>query len=135
LSSGARSRRTAQAQAFVDAWGWNDHANAGYDEILANDQGRLQPRLIELIKGLHSVVGAGSLLAYLISISLRITEIHRVLKPNGSFYLHCDPTASHYLKLILDAIFVSTGGTSIMKSRGAMQAEACLKNISQKNTT
>jgi hypothetical protein len=92
LSSGARSRRTAQAQAFVDAWGWNDHANAGYDEILANDQGRLQPRLIELIKGLHSVVGAGSLLAYLISISLRITEIHRVLKPNGSFYLHCDPT-------------------------------------------
>lgn len=50
------------------------------------------------------------MLAYLVSITLRVTEIHRVLKTTGSFYLHCDPTASHYLKLILDAIFVAYGG-------------------------
>jgi SAM-dependent methyltransferase len=52
----------------------------------------------------------GSLLAYLIHMTLRIVEIHRVLKPTGSFYLHCDPTASHYLKLVLDAVFCGQGG-------------------------
>ncbi|MFM6592299.1 MAG: DNA methyltransferase, partial [Dolichospermum sp.] len=65
---------------------------------------------IALITGLSNVLGKGSLLAYLVSMTLRITEIHRVLKPTGSFYLHCDPTASHYLKLILDAIFCAQGG-------------------------
>ncbi|MFM6887024.1 MAG: DNA methyltransferase, partial [Dolichospermum sp.] len=57
-----------------------------------------------------NVLGKGSLLAYLVSMTLRITEIHRVLKPTGSFYLHCDPTASHYLKLVLDAVFCAQGG-------------------------
>lgn len=100
----------AQAQAFTDTWIWDDHANAGYNEILANAEGRFQAQLVELIKGLHSVLGEGSLLAYLISMSLRVTEIHRVLKNSGSFYLHCDPTSSHYLKLVLDAVFCSGGG-------------------------
>ena len=100
----------AQAQSFVDTWKWEDLASAGWDEILDNAQGRFQPRTVELIKGLQKVLGDGSLLAYLISITLRATEIHRVLKHTGSFYLHCDPTASHYLKLILDSIFLSQGG-------------------------
>ncbi len=100
----------AQAQAFTDTWTWDDRAIAGYEEILSNAKGRFQPQLVELIKGLHAVLQEGSLLAYLVSMSLRITEIHRALKSNGSFYLHCDPTASHYLKLVLDAIFVPTGG-------------------------
>lgn len=100
----------AQAQAFTDTWVWDEHAISGYAEILANDHGRFQSRLIELIKGLQAVLGEGSLLAYLVSMSLRITEIQRVLKRTGSFYLHCDPTSSHYLKLILDAAFCPTGG-------------------------
>jgi len=100
----------AQAQAFTDTWIWDDYAIAGYAEILANDQGRFQAPLIELIKGLHAVLGEGSLLAYLISMALRITEIHRVLKGTGSFYLHCDPTASHFLKLICDGIFCGADG-------------------------
>jgi DNA modification methylase len=100
----------AQAQAFTDTWTWDTHAVAGYQEILGNDGGRFQPKLIALIKGLHGVLGDSSLLAYLISMSLRITEIQRVLKRTGSFYLHCDPTASHYLKIVLDAIFVPAGG-------------------------
>ena len=58
----------------------------------------------------------GSLLAYLVSMALRITEIQRALKPTGSFYLHCDPTASHYLKLVLDAIFVASS-PSILNRR------------------
>ena len=65
---------------------------------------------MELIKGLEKVLRHGSLLAYLIHMTLRIVEIHRVLKPTGSFYLHCDPTASHYLKLVLDAVFCGQGG-------------------------
>ncbi|MBY0375961.1 MAG: site-specific DNA-methyltransferase, partial [Bryobacteraceae bacterium] len=100
----------AQAEAFVDTWTWNDQARDGFDEIRDNPNGRFTPQLVSLITGLHPVLGEGSLLAYLVSMSLRITEIHRVLKKTGSFYLHCDPTASHYLKLVMDAIFVSQGG-------------------------
>ncbi len=100
----------AQAQAFIDTWKWDDLAIAGHREILANAEGRFQPQLVELIKGLHKVLGEGSLLAYLTSMALRATEIFRVLKPTGSFYLHCDPTSSHYLKIILDAVFCSQGG-------------------------
>ena len=100
----------AQAQAFIDTWTWDDLANQGLAEIQENYQGRFTSQSIDLISGLIKVLGKGSLLAYLISMTLRIVEIHRVLKPTGSFYLHCDPTASHYLKLVLDAIFCSQGG-------------------------
>lgn len=65
---------------------------------------------MELIKGLRQVLREGSLLAYVISLTLRITEIQRVLKKEGSFFLHCDPTASHYIKLVLDGIFCAQGG-------------------------
>ncbi|MFO0055161.1 MAG: DNA methyltransferase, partial [Dolichospermum sp.] len=75
-----------------------------------NYHGLFTQQCIALITGLSNVLGKGSLLAYLVSMTLRITEIHRVLKPTGSFYLHCDPTASHYLKLVLDAIFCAQGG-------------------------
>ncbi|MBS9391642.1 MAG: site-specific DNA-methyltransferase [Dolichospermum sp. LBC05a] len=100
----------AQAQAFIDTWEWDDHAIRGIDEIITNYHGLFTQQCIGLISGLSNVLGKGSLLAYLVSMTLRITEIHRVLKPTGSFYLHCDPSASHYLKLILDAVFCSQGG-------------------------
>jgi site-specific DNA-methyltransferase (adenine-specific) len=100
----------AQAQAFTDTWTWDDLAISGFSEIMANDSGRFRPQLVALINGLHAVLGEGSLLAYLVSIALRVTEIQRVLRQTGSFYLHCDPTSSHYLKLVLDAIFCSQGG-------------------------
>ena len=104
------SEDRAQAQAFIDTWEWNDEARDGIGEILSNDVGRFQPQTVELVKGLHRVLGEGSLLAYLVSMTRRISEIHRVLKSTGSFYLHCDPTSSHYLKLVLDSVFVSSGG-------------------------
>lgn len=65
---------------------------------------------IDLINGLHSVLGEGSLCAYIVSMTLRIVEIHRILKKSGTFYLHCNPTAGHYLKLALDSVFVTQGG-------------------------
>ncbi|MBB1076273.1 restriction endonuclease [Rhodoferax sp. 4810] len=99
----------AQAQAFIDTWTWNQFAESGFADILTN-QHDYTTQTIELIKGLRAVLGAGGLLAYLISMTQRINEIWRVLKPTGSFYLHCDPTCSHYLKLILDSVFCPRGG-------------------------
>jgi site-specific DNA-methyltransferase (adenine-specific) len=60
--------------------------------------------------GLEPAIGRGSLLAYLVSVAQRMVEIRRVLRPSGSLFLHCDPTASHYLKLLLDAEFAAPGG-------------------------
>lgn len=103
----------AQAQAFIDTWTWDDYANQGLAEILENYQGRFTAQSIDLIAGLTKVLSKGSLLAYLVHMTLRVVEIHRVLKPTGSFYLHCDSTVSHYLKLVLDAIFCPQGGDFI----------------------
>jgi DNA modification methylase len=111
------SEDRAQAQAFVDTWNWGDEAIEGLEYILDLErlngkagETRWTAQTVELIRGLEKVLGRGSLLAYLVHMALRIVEIHRVLKPTGSFYLHCDPTASHYLKLVLDAVFCGQGG-------------------------
>jgi DNA modification methylase len=97
----------------VDTWTWDNHANEALEEIQSNYQGKFTSQTIDLIDGLTKVLGKGSLLAYLVSMTLRIVEIHRVLKSTGSFYLHCDPTASHYLKIVLDTVFCSQGGDYI----------------------
>ena len=98
----------AQAQAFIDTWTWDDAAEIGLEEITSNHGGVFTAQSIELILGLSRVLGKGSLFSYLVSMTLRIAEIYRVLKSTGSFYLHCDPTASHYLKLVCDSIFCAT---------------------------
>ena len=104
---------TAQAQAFVDTWEWGDEADAGLAYILDINNlnsGKLTEQTVALIRGLHEVLKQGALFAYIVHMTLRIVEIHRVLKKTGSFYLHCDPTASHYLKLVCDAIFCAQSG-------------------------
>lgn len=100
----------AQAQAFIDTWTWNELAVSGFQEVITNFEGRYTRQTIELLKGLKAVLGDNGLLAYLISMAQRVNEIQRVLKSTGSFYLHCDPTASHYLKLVLDSVFCARGG-------------------------
>ena len=103
----------AQAQAFEDTWEWGDEAKSGFDYITDVEHlnsGKFTIQTVELIKGLDKVLGRGALFAYIVHMTLRIVEIHRVLKPTGSFYLHCDPTASHYLKLVLDSVFCGQGG-------------------------
>ncbi|MCX8500817.1 MAG: DNA methyltransferase [Alphaproteobacteria bacterium] len=103
----------AQSQAFMDTWQWGADAIDGlkFIESPVNMTGNdpryvtFSEQTVNLIKGLHLVLGNSGLMAYLVSMTLRISEIHRVLKDTGSFYLHCDPTASHYLKLICDSIF------------------------------
>lgn len=100
----------ARSRAFTDNWVWDDKAVEGFEQIVSNTEGRFPGQTVELIKGLRRVLERGALLAYLVNLALRLSEITRVLKADGSFYLHCDPRASHYLKLLLDTIFASRGG-------------------------
>jgi len=90
---------TAQEQAFTDTWTM-EGAAAEYLEV--TESNRPEGTLID---ALHTVFGDTSLVAYLSVMALRLRELHRVLKPTGSLYLHCDDTAGHYLKLVLDAVF------------------------------
>lgn len=110
IYSNEKSEDKAQTQAFIDTWTWDDKAKKDFEKFdLAKGESFYPLKLKLLICGLKDVLGEGSMLAYLVSIAQRIKEIHRVLKPTGSFYLHCDSSASHYLKLILDCIFNSNG--------------------------
>ncbi len=94
----------AQAEAFKDHWSWQEAAPQ-YARLL--DASETPPKLRTLLRGLHDLLidDDADLLAYLAMMAPRIFALHRVLKPTGSLYLHCDPTASHYLKLVLDAVF------------------------------
>lgn len=90
----------AQAQAFVDTWHWAEEAESAYHDVLHSGAAAA-----EILRALRSVLGENDLMAYLAMMTVRLLEMHRVLKRTGSLYLHCDPTASHYLKVILDSIF------------------------------
>ncbi len=97
--SGAEAE--AQIAAFEDTWHWNRAAERTYREIIQN----APPHVSQLIDALHGFIGPSQMMAYLVMMAARLVELHRVLKPTGSLYLHCDPTASHYLKIVLDTIF------------------------------
>jgi len=91
----------AQITAFEDTWHWNLEAEHTYKELLTEAPNHIA----KMIESLHEYIGANQMMAYLVMMTARLVELHRVLKPTGSLYLHCDPTASHYLKVILDTIF------------------------------
>jgi DNA modification methylase len=94
----------AQVTAFKDTWTWDAAAQTAFDEL----QNARNPTLVNFVNALHGCLSRSPMLAYLVNMALRIVEIHRVLKPTGSVYLHCDPTASHYLKMLMDAVFWPT---------------------------
>lgn len=90
----------AQAEAFKDTWSWGPSAAKAYDDII-----KMHNDLSALVEAFRKWMGTNGMFAYLAMMTVRLVEMRRVLKPTGSIYLHCDPTASHYLKIILDAIF------------------------------
>ncbi|OQY43584.1 MAG: hypothetical protein B6242_14375 [Anaerolineaceae bacterium 4572_78] len=91
----------AQITAFKDTWHWSRQTTE--PEFLSiRQQG---DDIAELLTALVNVMGRNQMTAYLVMMTTRLQELHRVLKPTGSLYLHCDPTASHYLKIVLDGIF------------------------------
>ena len=92
---------SAQIEAFEDTWHWGDQAEREFNELVH------QPNtdVSEMMQALRRFLGENDMMAYLTMMANRLLELHRVLKPNGSLYLHCDPTASHYLKVVLDGVF------------------------------
>ena len=91
----------AQIEAFEDTWHWNDVAERSFDELARSRH----TRAFDLLNAMRRFLGENDMMAYLTMMAIRLVELHRVLKPSGSLYLHCDPTASHYLKLLLDGVF------------------------------
>lgn len=91
----------AQIEAFDDTWHWNESAEESYWQVLHGENTEAA-RMLEAMRGF---LGENDMMAYLAMMAIRLIELHRVLKPTGSLYLHCDPTASHYLKILLDAVF------------------------------
>lgn len=91
----------AQIHAFEDTWGWGLESEAAYNELVTQGP----KKIADLMQASLSFLGRNDMMAYLVMMAIRLVEMHHVLKPTGSIYLHCDPTASHYLKLLLDATF------------------------------
>ena len=91
----------ASMEAFDDTWTWGDASRGALLDIQAGTNVGLSV----MMEAMHKAVGENPLMAYLAMMAVRLVELHRVLKPTGSLYLHCDPNASHYLKLVLDAVF------------------------------
>lgn len=91
----------AQITAFEDSWHWGEQAEREFDEILHQSN----TQVAQMMDSLRKFLGENDMMAYLVMMANRLLELHRVLKSTGSLYLHCDPTASHYLKIVLDTVF------------------------------
>jgi site-specific DNA-methyltransferase (adenine-specific) len=94
------TQAAAQVQAFEDTWDWDVHAAAAFDHTVASGGS-----VADALLAFRQLLRATPMLAYLAMMAPRLVELRRVLRPTGSLFLHCDPTASHYLKLLLDAVF------------------------------
>ena len=94
-----KDENQAQITAFTDTWNWHKRT---YDDFFEDTR---NAKLFDLMESLYRILGKSEIMAYLMMMGPRILELHRKLKSTGTLYLHCDPTASHYLKLMLDATF------------------------------
>ena len=99
--SGEKS--AAQITAFDDTWQWGQESEYAYQEVVRESP----QKLAELMQSMRNFLGQNDMMAYLTMMAQRLSELNRVLKPTGSIYLHCDPTASHHLKLLMDSVFGS----------------------------
>ncbi len=113
-------KSAAQITAFEDTWHWGQEAAGAYDDVMKHG-----PRkLADLLQALRAFLGGNDMMAYLAMMAVRLVELHRVLKPTGSLYLHCDPTASHYIKMMLDAIFgIANFKTEIIWKRSTAHSD------------
>jgi len=99
------SKSKAQIKAFEDTWTWDQGAAQAFAEVVENGPDAVS----RAMQAFHTMLGPTDMLAYLSMMAPRLVELRRVLKPTGSIYLHCDPTASHYLKMLMDAVFGLAG--------------------------
>lgn len=111
----------AQVHAFEDTWEWNQESKATYDDLTLHGPKKLS----DLMQALRQFLGTNDMMAYLTMMAIRMVELHRVLKSTGSIYLHCDPTASHYIKLVMDAVFGPANfRTEIVWKRSSAHSDA-----------
>lgn len=94
------SQSSSQIHAFEDTWEWNIDAERSYQHIV-----EMGGRVADAMRAFRTFLGGSDMMAYLAMMAPRLVELRRVLKETGSIYLHCDPTASHYLKILMDAVF------------------------------
>ena len=94
----------AQIRAFTDTWDWTLESERTYEnEIILNSD--TPPSVKDMVAAFRQSLGTNAMMAYLVMMTPRLVELRRVLKPTGSIYLHCDPTAGHYLKVLMDSVF------------------------------
>ena len=118
------SESAAQIEAFDDTWHWNDPAEAAFGEVMRGQNAAAST----MLHAIRKFLGDNDMMAYLAMMAVRLIELHRVLKPTGSLYLHCDPTASHYLKILLDAVFgANFYRNEIIWKRAHTVATSCAK--------
>ena len=100
-------RAEAQIKAFEDTWHWGEVARDAFHDVTVTgvNEGRIPDKVGRMLEALVRGIGHNDMSAYLVMMTPRLVQLHRVLKRTGSLWLHCDPTASHYLKVILDSIF------------------------------
>ena len=95
------SQAAAQIKAFEDTWHWDKVSAAAYQEIVETGPTRVS----QVMQAFRTFLGENDMMAYLSMMAPRLVELQRAIKQTGSIYLHCDPTASHYLKMLMDAVF------------------------------
>lgn len=100
-SQATYNQSATQIKAFEDTWRWDEHAEDAFDQVVRGDNAGVA----EMLRMIRSFLGENDMMAYLTMMAIRLLEMHRKLKTTGSLYLHCDPKASHYLKVLLDAVF------------------------------
>ena len=104
FKEGTGEESPAQIMAFTDTWEWTQETERTYEQdIILNPT--VPAAVKEMIESFRRFIGTNAMMAYLVMMAPRLVELHRVLKPTGSIYLHCDPTASHYLKILMDTVF------------------------------
>ena len=94
----------AQIRAFTDTWEWTQETELTFEQDIIGNPA-VPAAVKDMITAFRQFIGRNAMMAYLVMMAPRLVELRRVLKPTGSIYLHCDPTASHYLKLLMDAVF------------------------------
>ena len=121
-TSGEQSR--AQIEAFDDTWHWGDEAELAFDGVMTGQNANAS----EMLRSMRAFLKENDMMAYLSMMSVRLLELCRVMKPDGSIYLHCDSTAAHYLKILMDAIF----GANRYRNEIAWKRTSAHANVGQK---
>lgn len=121
----------AQIEAFEDTWHWGEQAEVEFAQLVR----QANTNLSELMQALRQILGENDMMAYLTMMASRLLELHRVLKPTGSLYLHCDPTASHYLKTVLDGVFGAEHFTNEIAWRRSLNRSSISKSFRRAHDT